>query len=145
MKKTNEILHSYLQVTRLMSRRFRQYFGQLDLTFPQALVLTALREEGEMPISKLAEYTGSANSTVSGIVDRLEKLELVKRIRSEQDRRVIYVALTEKYQAILEKAQPSVNDCFSGVMDTLSDRDLSEIAAALEKLENALEKSDDEM
>lgn len=143
MKRTNDIFRSYLQVTRHMSRRFRQYFGKLDLTFPQALVLTTLREEGELPISKLAEYTGSANSTVSGIVDRLEKLELVKRVRSDQDRRVIYVALTEKYESALHKAQPSVNDCVSGVLDSLSQQELDEIAAALEKLEHALEMSDD--
>ena len=143
MKKTNDIFRSYVQVTRHMSRRFRQYFGKLDLTFPQALVLTTLREEGELPISKLAEYTGSANSTVSGIVDRLEKLELVKRVRSDQDRRVIYVALTEKYESALHTAQPGVNDCFSGVLDSLSQQELDEIAAALEKLEHALEMSDD--
>ena len=145
MKETKEILHSYLQVTRHMSRRFRQYYGQLDLTFPQALVLTALREEGEMPISKLAEYTGSANSTVSGIVDRLEKLGLARRVRSESDRRVIYVAPTGKYYDMLSKAQPNVDDCFSGVMDTLSEEDLNEIAAALQKLEHALERSDNKM
>ena len=54
-----------------MSQQFRSHFGRLDLTFPQALVLTVLGEDGPVPISALAERTGSANSTVSGIVDRL--------------------------------------------------------------------------
>jgi DNA-binding MarR family transcriptional regulator len=117
-----------------MSRRFRQYFGQMDLTFPQAMVLTALQEDGEMPISHLAEYTGSANSTVSGIVDRLEKLELVKRVRSDEDRRVIYVALTDKYRAALQSEQPNVNDCFSGVLEKLTEEERAGIAAVLDKL-----------
>ena len=43
-----------------------------------------------MPISALAEAAGSANSTISGVVDRLEKMGLVQRVRSDSDRRVIY-------------------------------------------------------
>ena len=70
------IFMSYLRVTQHMSQQFRSHFGRLDLTFPQALVLTVLGEDGPVPNSALAERTGSANSTVSGIVDRLEKLGL---------------------------------------------------------------------
>ena len=75
MEQADEILKAYLRVTQHMSQQLRSYFGRLNLTFPQALVLTVLGEEGPVPISTLAERTGSANSTVSGIVDRLEKLE----------------------------------------------------------------------
>ena len=60
------IFMSYLRVTQHMSQQFRSHFGRLDLTFPQALVLTVLGEDGPVPISALAERTGSANSTVSG-------------------------------------------------------------------------------
>ena len=95
MEQTKRLLASYLRVTQSMSRQMRDYFDQPELTQPQMLVLTALCEEGAMPISRLARYIGSANSTVSGIVDRLEKMKLVERIRSEDDRRVIYVGLTE--------------------------------------------------
>ena len=69
------IFMSYLRVTQHMSQQFRSHFGRLDLTFPQALVLTVLGEDGPVPISALAEAAGSANSTISGVVDRLEKLE----------------------------------------------------------------------
>ena len=81
------IFVSYLRVTQHMSQQFRSHFGRLDLTFPQALVLTVLGEDGPVPISALAERTGSANSTVSGIVDRLEKLGLASRL-PEAGRRV---------------------------------------------------------
>ena len=77
-----DIFTSYLRLSQHMSQLFRAHFGRLDLTFPQALVLTALGDGDPVPISTLAERTGSANSTVSGIVDRLEKLGLAKRERS---------------------------------------------------------------
>ena len=76
MEQADEILKAYLRVTQHMSQQLRSYFGRLNLTFPQALVLTVLGEEGPVPISTLAERTGSANSTGLGIVDRLEKLGL---------------------------------------------------------------------
>ena len=40
---------SYLRVTQHMSQQFRSHFGRLDLTFPQALVLTVLGEDGPVP------------------------------------------------------------------------------------------------
>lgn len=122
------IFMSYLRVTQHMSQQFRSHFGRLDLTFPQALVLTVLGEDGPVPISALAERTGSANSTVSGIVDRLEKLGLARRQRSETDRRVIYVCATEKYNALRAKAATDVSGYFSSLLSGMSQEDRAMIA-----------------
>ena len=138
MKGSDDILMTYLRVSQHMSRLFRAHFGRLQLTFPQALVLTVLGEEGPMPISTLAERTGSANSTVSGIVDRLEKLELARRDRSGEDRRVIYVAATENYQALRKKAETDVGGYFSSVLCSMPKEDRLLIASALHKLDEAL-------
>lgn len=124
-----------------MSRQFRLHFGRHKLTFPQALVLTILGEEGPVPISALAERTGSANSTVSGIVDRLEKLGLAQRARSETDHRVIYVAVTDKYLHLRQQTQTDVNGYFSSLMDTMKNEDREVILAGLRKLDEALERS----
>ena len=139
------IFMSYLRVTQHMSQQFRSHFGRLDLTFPQALVLTVLGEDGPVPISALAERTGSANSTVSGIVDRLEKLGLARpatdsprRQRSETDRRVIYVCATEKYNALRAKAATDVSGYFSSLLSGMSQEDRAMIAAAFQKLDDAL-------
>ena len=129
------IFMSYLRVTQHMSQQFRSHFGRLDLTFPQALVLTVLGEDGPVPISALA---GSANSTVSGIVDRLEKLGLARRQRSETDRRVIYVCATEKYNALRAKAATDVSGYFSSLLSGMSQEDRAMIAAAFQKLDDAL-------
>ena len=138
MEEMPSVLMSYLRVTQHMSQQFRTHFGRLNLTFPQALVLNVLGEEGPIPISALAERTGSANSTVSGIVDRLEKLGLARRERSENDRRVIYVSATEKYQALHEKAATDVSGYFNSLLDTMSPEDKNMVAEALRKLDAVL-------
>ena len=140
MKQSSDILMCYLRVTQHMSQQFRSHFGRLNLTFPQALVLTVLGEDGPLPISALAERTGSANSTVAGIVDRLEKLDLARRERSEADRRVIYVTATDKYKELRRKAETNVSGYFSSLMDSMEPGDRELVFSALEKLDEALVK-----
>ena len=134
---------AYLRVTQHMSQQFRSHFGRLDLTFPQAMVLTVLGEEGPVPISALAERTGSANSTVSGIVDRLEKLGLARRQRSDADRRVIYVYATEKYERLRDKTATDVSGYFRSLMSGMSEADQALVAAALQRLDAALSRTED--
>jgi len=143
MEQAKQILYAYLRVSQHMSRQCRSYFGQLDLTFPQAMVLTTLSEEGAMPISRLAQRTGSANSTVSGIVDRLEKLRLVRRERSEHDRRIIYVTLTEEYLELHRKIEPDAGGYLSGLLEVLSPDEVVRIRASLELLDKALERAEE--
>ena len=78
----DRILMNYLKLNQHLSQQFRSHFGKVNLTFPQALALSVMGAEGPMPISKLADQVGSANSTISGIVDRLERLGLARRTRS---------------------------------------------------------------
>ncbi|NCB62402.1 MAG: MarR family transcriptional regulator [Clostridia bacterium] len=138
MRDSSDILMIYLRVTQHMSKLFRDHFGKVQLTFPQALVLTVLGESGPLPVSTLAERTGSANSTVSGIVDRLEKLGLARRERSGNDHRIIYVAATEQYQSLREKAETDVSGYFRSVMESMSGEERAQVAAALTRLDAAL-------
>lgn len=133
-----EILMSVLRVSQHMSQVFRGHFGKMNLTFPQALVLTVLGEEGGMPLGQLSEKAGSANSTISGIVDRLEKLELVRRCRSDEDRRVIYVETTEKYAELCKDSETSVHQYFANVLSDLNEEEKTSILSAINRLDEVL-------
>lgn len=134
----DHVLMYYLRVSQHLSQQFRSHFGKLNLTFPQALVLSVLGGEGPMPISQLAEQTGSANSTVSGIVDRLEKLGLARRVRSENDHRVIYVEATEHYRQLRRKAETGVNEYFDSLLSELKPEEQETVAKGLQLLDRAL-------
>ena len=139
-----EILKEYLAVTHEISRQFRDHYGKVNLTFPQAMVLSLLETEGTMPISALAEQMGSANSTISGVVDRLERMDLVRRKRSEMDRRVIYVEVTEHYEEIRNKTTTNVTSFFGSMMEDLSEEDQATILKGLQLLDEALEENKEE-
>ena len=142
MNRANEILHAYLQVSRHISEKFRIYYGKLNLTYPQSIVLAILEADGPMPISALAEAAGSANSTISGVVDRLEKMELVQRTRSVSDRRVIYVSTTEQFREHFAKFKATACDRFSAALNTLSPQDAQAVERGLMLLDQALQSEE---
>lgn len=110
------IFMSYLRVTQHMSQQFRSHFGRLDLTFPQALVLTVLGEDGPVPISALAERHRKRQQHGVGHCGPAGKAGAARRQRSETDRRVIYVCATEKYNALRAKAATDVSGYFSSLL-----------------------------
>ena len=143
MSTSNDILHEYLQVSRHITDKFRVYYGKMHLTYPQSIVLAILEADGPMPISALAEAAGSANSTISGVVDRLEKMDLVQRVRSENDRRVIYVSTTERFQQHFSQMRDNAADRFSAALETLSPEELDTISRGLSLLNGALTAQED--
>jgi DNA-binding MarR family transcriptional regulator len=69
---------------------------QHDLTGPQSSVLRTLDKYGPLSSASLSRRLYVTPSNVTGIIDRLEKKDLVKRARKEGDRRVALITLTEK-------------------------------------------------
>ena len=143
MSTSNDILHEYLQVSRRISEKFRVYYGKLNLTYPQSIVLAILESDGPMPISALAEAAGSANSTISGVVDRLEKMDLVQRIRSDADRRVIYVSVTDQFLSHFSKLRSTASDQFEQVLSVLTKEEADTVRAGLALLNQALTNYED--
>ncbi|MPM00505.1 hypothetical protein SDC9_46731 [bioreactor metagenome] len=143
MDERREILMTYLRVTQHVSRQFRSHFGQLHLTFPQALVLSVLAASGPMTLGALACETKSANSTISGVVDRLEKLGLARREQSSSDRRITYVSATDKYRALNEETKSDVGDYFASLLDNMSDEDQNMLHGALRMLEKVLDQAEE--
>src|SRR5688500_13323946 len=70
--------------------------GQYGLTGPQLVVVKIIEPVGRLSLSELSWRIGARNSTVTGIIDRMERESLVVRRRSSEDRRVIHIELTEK-------------------------------------------------
>src|SRR5579862_589707 len=80
-----------------MQIHFTRLFREFGLTPSQYNILRILRGEGApLPILEIASRTITVVPGITGLIDRLETATLVKRQRCAEDRRVIYVALTEK-------------------------------------------------
>ncbi|HEY3316265.1 MAG TPA: MarR family transcriptional regulator [Bacillota bacterium] len=120
------------EIMKGVGRRMLKPSRHDDLTLPQLLVVRTLVRHGPLSLTRLGREVSLAKSTVSGIVDRLERAGYVRRKADPTDRRKTRVELTEKYNRLKWK----VPDDFSGyVGDLLATFDESETAAAFRFLE----------
>ena len=116
------------------------HFKELNLTAPQGMLITVLARNKRMKVSDLSQQLQLSNSTVSGIIDRLEKQDLVERTRSEEDRRVVYVNLSEKAKEEAMEHFKSIEKKLENMLGNATDVELDEILHGLAVLEKVLER-----
>lgn len=92
---------------RLLRRPFDADAASSGLTVPQITVLEELANEDGLSLKELSRRLSLSHSTVSGIIDRLEKRELVQRTADEQDRRSSRIMLSPSVRAYIREAVPS--------------------------------------
>lgn len=109
-----------------------------DLTPPQFVVLRLLVEADKRPLKDLAAELRCARATMTGIIDTMEKKELVKRIPHQSDRRSTLVQLTEKGRGLAVKSEPQIGQSFSGCCDILTEEEAGILCRLLNKLNHDL-------
>ncbi|WP_193433358.1 MarR family winged helix-turn-helix transcriptional regulator [Virgibacillus necropolis] len=81
----------------------RKILNNYSITSPQFIALQWLLEEGDLTIGELSNKNGLAFSTTTDLVDRMEKNELVERVRDLNDRRVVRIHVLEKGNTIIHE------------------------------------------
>ncbi|ACL03419.1 MarR family winged helix-turn-helix transcriptional regulator [Desulfatibacillum aliphaticivorans] len=114
------------------------YTKELSRTYlvsgPQLACLMALYEKGSLSLSRLAAEIMVKSSTVTGIIDRLENKGLVIRSRTNKDRRVITVELTDKGRDMASDAPPPLQKQIIEGLENLPPQEVAEIVSSLSKL-----------
>ena len=88
---------------------FRQYSSQLSLTAQQAFHLLSIPVDG-ISMSGLANRLGLDTSTLTRNIQKLEKLDLVRRKQDRNDKRILAVYLTDKGRGKVEKIEDFLLD-----------------------------------
>ncbi len=119
--------------------RFARLFRQHDLTLSQYNILRILRGEGApLPSLEIASRTVTVVPGITGLIDRLEQSGFVVRERCQKDRRVIYVALTEKGQKTLADLDQPLQELHKNLLGHLTKDELKELIRLLEKAREPL-------
>ena len=112
---------------------FRQYSSRLSLTAPQAFHLLAIPVDG-ISMSGLANKLGLDTSTLTRNIQKLEKLDLVRRKQDRNDKRILVVYLTDKGRETVEKIDELLLDLNFSMMKYIDLDDQENIPEMLEKL-----------
>ena len=92
----DQILEAIVYLYTESRRITKELARRAELTGPQLTVLKMLEGVGDLSLTELSERIRAQNSTVTGIIDRMERENLVARARSSEDKRVVYIKLTDK-------------------------------------------------
>jgi DNA-binding MarR family transcriptional regulator len=124
-------LRRIIRAIDLHSRALVQRFG---LTGPQLTVLKELLADAPRPVNELASAVNLSQATVTGILDRLEKKEMIKRVRSTVDRRKVLVSPTAAAAAALADAPPLLQEHFTSSFSELPDWQQNQILSSLQRI-----------
>jgi DNA-binding MarR family transcriptional regulator len=94
MKLENQLCFALYAASRAMTNAYRPILSELDLTYPQYLVMLALWEQDDVTIGSLGGRLHLDFGTLTPLLRRLEQRSLVTRKRDREDERLVKIALT---------------------------------------------------
>lgn len=102
---SNQICFPLYSASRLITKAYKPYLVKMSITYPQYLVLMVLWENDNLSVNQIKEKLLLDTNTLSPLLKRMEKLELLQRTRSLEDERSVTVQLTEKGKGLKNKAK----------------------------------------
>jgi DNA-binding MarR family transcriptional regulator len=124
-------LRRLIQAIDIHSKRLVKQFG---LTGPQLIVLQEISQSNEVTASELARKISLSQATVTGILERLEKRNLISRRRSHHDRRRAPVKTTPVGERLLDSAPPLMQESFIEQFGLLQNWEQHMILSSLQRL-----------
>ena len=124
-----------------MSRKQLKRILDLDISMPHIMVIRTLRcEEQEPTNSSIGRELSVPPAMMTRIVSKLEKKELVERVRDKTDMRIWHVRLTPKGRNLAEKAQQMQLKHMMQMLDGLSPADRMKIMKSMGRIADILSK-----
>jgi len=128
------ILLSVRKIMRAIDMHSSYLARQYGLTSPQLICLKKLSEVEEMTPGGLAKEVHLSHATVTGIINRLEKKELVQRTRSTEDGRSYLISLTDSGSSMIQSAPSMLQDQFMYELSKLADWEKTMILSSLQRI-----------
>jgi DNA-binding MarR family transcriptional regulator len=124
------ISQAAIALERAVDARLRPF----NLNSSQGVALLVLAEHGPQRMSYLARYLLQQTQTTTDLVDRLERRNLVRRIRHETDRRVVLVEISDEGRALVKNISNAIwsvgHEAFGGLRET----DLTRVTETLRRV-----------
>lgn len=117
----NMVCFNLYLASRSVTAVYRTLLDPLGLTYTQYLVLATLWEHGDLSVGTLMKHLGLDYGTVTPLLKRMEKADLVARTRNPRDERTVIVTLAPKGQALQAEA-PRINQAIIDTFDFTQER-----------------------
>ncbi len=136
------IIDDIRRVFKVLTEQSKRIEHETSLTGPQLWVIKLLKETSPMKVSELARRMYLHPATMVGLLDRLETKCLVKRTRSEKDRRVVHIDLTDQGHELEINSPEVVQNLLVKGLVGLGGQKLKLISEGMEEVVNILGAQD---
>jgi DNA-binding MarR family transcriptional regulator len=130
-KRLRQIAHELDKYSKYLQENFK-------VTVPQIIALREIYEHGPISFSELTHIVSLNNSTITGIVDRLERHNLVRRTRTARDRRRIDVVITPEGIDFLKRTPPPIQENLIQGLQDMSQEDIEKILWSIDTIVDLL-------
>jgi DNA-binding MarR family transcriptional regulator len=100
LKLKNQLCHRLYMASNSIVRAYRESLSELNITYPQYIVMMALWEKDEITIAELVEKTAIDGGAMTQILKKMADKWLLEIIKDDQDKRQRFVRLTAKGQTL---------------------------------------------
>lgn len=134
---------AYFTVTKRLHGEIREVL-QDDLTMDQFQIIDYIVTRGNVTSTELAESFAVGKSSITAIITRLADKGILERTRDEDDRRVVYLSLTDRGLDNYKKAQAKIMETVSTYLVHFGQDEVEGFIRVFEKLANLLEEGSGE-
>ncbi|WP_286241067.1 MarR family transcriptional regulator [Neptuniibacter halophilus] len=134
MDKSQDALVLLRQIIRATDMQDKEISRCTGLTLPQLMIMQTLRMSAPLSTGELAKEITLTQATVTSILDRLEKKNLISRERGTEDKRKVWVNLTQEGLELIKGAPTPQQDLFSRRFDDMQGWEQSMVISALERV-----------
>jgi DNA-binding MarR family transcriptional regulator len=141
---TDDEVLEFVRAMRLCAKRsfhiLHEHFKKYNLTIPQGQVLRVLNQRGSLSLVEISRELDAKPSSMSGLIDRLVKAGMVIRERDNEDRRVVWITLSDKSKKLFANFPYTQAQYYRTYLEKLSDEEFSQLSTNLKKLVRILEE-----
>lgn len=127
-------LMSMIRTSQYIQDRLKSDLSVYHLNFTEYMVLELLFKEGDQPIQYIGRKLLLASSSITYVIDKLEKKGYVRRVPSSTDRRVIYIQMTNQGKQIREDISPNYVSSVRYLFEDYSVEELAQLTQFLDKI-----------
>ncbi|MCV6614864.1 MAG: MarR family transcriptional regulator [Cellvibrionaceae bacterium] len=139
MDRIDDVLVALRRVIRATDLHSKHLAKTTGLTAPQILLMQAIRDHERVTIGELANKISLSQATVTTILDRLEKKQLIYRERSAQDKRKVHAYLTDQAVEILKSSPVPLQEHFARQFSDLQEWEQTMIIASLQRVAHMMD------
>ena len=131
-----EAVVALLRTATVVRDAFEKALAPHDLTLQQMNVLRILRGAGPdgLPTLEIGHRMVERTPGITRLIDRLERKELVERVRSDADRRVVYCQVTDSGLQLLSDLDEIVSRADQAAVEALSQEELGRLVELLDRI-----------